>query len=397
MAQNKKFIPYGRHWLDSADIRAVVKVLRSQWLTQGAQIERFEEAFAKYCGAPFAVAVSSGTAALHLANLALGVKSGDEVITSPLTFVATANSILYCGGKPRFADINPSSLGLDREGVRSALATKTKGIGLVHFAGQPCDVFTKKDFSSRKDFFILEDACHALGAEEKVGGSWHKVGSCHSSDAAVFSFHPVKHVTTGEGGMITTRRKDLYEKLKILRTHGIEKNKERFLDQSQASNPWYYEMQALGFNYRLTDIQCALGISQLKKLDGFVKKRREIASFYNQQFKNIDLIQTPSEIEGRRHSYHLYVLQIDFKALKLSRAQVMQFLAQNGVGTQVHYVPVVQQPYYKKSYDLNLGDFPVCKSYYERALSIPNFPAMSIQDAARVSNLIKRLCLKKKI
>ena len=392
----KKFIPYGRPCLDASDIHAVVKVLKSPWLTQGAEIERFEEAFARYCDVPFAVAVSSGTAALHLANLALGVKETDEVITSPLTFAATANSVLYCGGTPRFADIEPSSLGLDKEKVRRALGNKTKGIIPVHFGGQPCDLFSKNDFSSRDDFFVLEDACHALGAEEKVNGAWRKIGSCHSSDAAAFSFHAVKHMTTGEGGMVTTRRKDVYEKLKILRTHGIEKNNERFLDRGQVSNPWYYEMQALGFNYRLTDIQCALGTSQLKRLDDFVEKRRGVAAFYDKQFKNTKFVKTPAQIEGRRHSYHLYVLRIDFKSLKISRAQVIRYLAQNGVGTQVHYVPVVQQPYYKKRYGSNIDNFPACKSYYDEALSIPIFPAMSMRDAAKVTGLIKGLCLRKK-
>lgn len=386
-----KAIPYGRQWIDRSDIRAVVRVLRSDRITQGPEIEKFEESFAAYCGAPYAVAVSSGTAGLHLAALAAGWGAGEEVITTPLTFVASANCILYTGALPRFTDIDGRTLGLDTVEVKKSLTARTRGVVSVDFAGQPCVLGSKEKISSRKSFFVIEDACHALGAEVKKNGRWVKVGACLDEDMAVFSFHPVKHITTGEGGMVTTRRLDLAEKLKLLRSHGIEKNAGNFIEPNGRSRPWYYEMTMLGFNYRITDIQCALGLSQLKRIDKIVEHRRQIASFYKEGLKNIPFVRLPEELPDRRSSYHLYVLRIDFKALKISREFMMRFLREKGIMTQVHYIPVTHQPYYAKRFGFRKGQFPVAEAYYEEALSIPIFPTLTISQARKVVSAIGRI------
>lgn len=392
---SSRVIPYGGQSIGADDIQAVTKVLKSKWLTQGPNIERFEEAFARYCGAPYAVAVSSGTAGLHLSNLALGVRPGDEVLTTPMSFVATANSIIYCGGIPKFVDIEKRSLGIDPALIQDAITSKTAGILPVHFAGLPCRIGSRQRLSNRKDFFVLEDACHAVGAVEKIDSQWLKIGHCRKSDAAVFSFHPVKHITTGEGGMITTRRRDLYEKLRLLRSHGIVKDPHSMINARLSNYPWYYEMQQLGFNYRLTDIQCALGMSQLKKADGFAEKRRAIARFYDKAFRDYPFFQIPQTFPDRKSSYHLYVLQIDFNGLVISRNEFMKTLRSEGIGTQVHYIPIVHQPYYRRQLPVKADRFPVCEKYYSQALSIPIFPAMTHSDQRRVVHAILSLCLKR--
>ena len=389
LSANKRFIPYGRQSVDSADIRAVVSVLRSDWLTQGPMVNRFEEAFAKYCQVPYAVAVANGTAGLHLASLAAGFTNGGEVVTTPMTFAATANAILYAGAKPRFADIEGDFADIDPDKVRGAMTSKTRGIIHTHFAGHPSLIGPKIKFSSKRDFFVIEDACHALGALYRSGASWKKIGSCENADMSVFSFHPVKHLTTGEGGMITTRRKDLYEKLLLLRSHGIEKNPGKFIHKNARRYPWYYEMQALGFNYRITDFQCALGLSQLKRLDAVVSKRREIAKYYDEHLHGIEGLNLPPESPGCRSSYHLYVLRINFKKIKKTREGLMNSLRQRGVGTQVHYIPLVSQPYYEKNLGTHLRDFPVCGRFYEEALSIPIYPGMKAGDCRRVVREMK--------
>jgi len=391
----KTLIPYGRHSLDASDVRAVVSVLKSSRLTQGPMITRFEEAFAKYCGVPYAVAVSSGTAALHLAGLAAGFKEGDEVVTTPLSFVATANCLLYAGATPVFADIDRETLCLDRVEARAKVNPKTRGLLTVDFAGLPCLLGPQKDFSNNKNFTVIEDACHALGAQVKRAGAWRRVGDCRQSDMVVFSFHPVKHLTTGEGGMITTRRKDFYEKLLRLRSHGIERDPRRFLKTNGSGGPWYYEMQELGFNYRITDIQCALGLSQLKKVDDFVRRRQEIASIYDRSFSHVEALEILGKFPDRISSYHLYVLRFDFNKLGKSRKRVMEELARRGVGTQVHYIPVTSQPYYRKRFGYEPGDFPVTEAYYESAVSIPIYPAMTRDDVKKVVSEVERVCLKK--
>src|SRR3989338_10997620 len=298
--KGRMMLPYGRQWIDEDDIKAVVEVLRSDWLTKGPKVEEFEKAMAEYCGAKYAVAVSSGTAALHLACLVAGIKQGDEAITSPITFVASANCVLYCGGKPVFADIDKDTYNIDPAEIKKKITKKTRAIIPVHFAGLPCDMGAIKKIAEEYDLIIIEDACHALGAEYGIQNpglrtkeEWIKVGSCSHSDMAVFSFHPVKHITTGEGGAVLTNNEKFYEKLLLFRNHVITKDPEKFTNKDLAfplsseplihnPNPWYYEMQELGFNHRITDMQCALGISQLRKLDSFISRRRKIVSIYNQ-------------------------------------------------------------------------------------------------------------------
>jgi perosamine synthetase len=382
-------IPYATQSVDQSDVRAVQRVMESGRLTQGPMVDRFEEAFAKYCGAKYAVAVSSGTGGLHLAALAAGLGPGDEALTSPMTFAATSNSALYCGTTPRFADIERDTLGLDPKLAVKNVHAATRALLPVHFAGQPCRLKPKSTFSRRKDFFIIEDAAHALGAETQSGSRWKKIGSCENSDMAVFSFHPVKHITTGEGGMITTNRSDLYRKLRLLRTHGIEKEPSEFIKKEHKNDPWYYEMKYLGFNYRITDIQCALGLSQLRRLDSFLKRRREIAGFYSKHLKNVEFLRIPKEVGGTRSSHHLYVVRIDYKGLKKTRAQVMKVLQERGIGTQVHYVPVYRQPYYENRFKVDPKDFPEAEAYYAEALSIPLYSDLKPTQAMKVVHTLR--------
>lgn len=391
-------IPYSRHWIEEDDIQAVAEVLKSDWLTQGPKSDEFEKVLARYCGAKYAVTVSSGTAALHLACLAAEIKEGNEVITTPITFAASANCAAYCGANPVFADIGKDTYNIDHGEIESKITSKTKAIIPVHFAGLPCDMEEVNKIAKQHGLIIIEDACHALGAEYQTNGEWVKIGSCKHSDMAVFSFHPVKHITTGEGGAVLTNNYQLYEKLILLRTHGITKNAQRFVNKSEAfsnnmgsltANPWYYEMQELGFNYRLTDIQCALGLSQLKKLDKFVAKRRSIASKYSEAFKKIEHVKTPIEPEEKKSACHLYVLQIDFEKIGKSRARVMTELMELGVGTQVHYIPVHMQPYYGNERNYNKQRYTTAEKYYSKALSIPLYPKMTDAEVAKVINSMK--------
>lgn len=392
----QELISYGRQTIDRADIRAVVSALKSSWLTQGPRIEEFERAFAERCGAPYAVAVSSGTAGLHLAALVAGLKKGDEAVTTPMTFAATANCVLYVGARPRFTDIDPVTINIDSAQIAGRINSKTKAVLPVHFAGMPCTVGSKAGLFKRKDIVIIEDACHALGAEIRVDDRWRPVGSCEDADMAVFSFHPVKHITTGEGGMITTRRRDLYDKLRLLRSHGIERDPGKLTNRSEAGNPWYYEMTTLGFNYRITDFQCALGLSQLKKLSRFVAARREIAAFYDKRLSGLDHVRVPACFEDRRSSYHLYVLRINFEALGKSRRQVMEELRKKGIGTQVHYIPVTRQPYYCSTLGERSSDYPNAEVFYQQALSIPMHPSLSKGDRSKVVREIRKVCRSRK-
>lgn len=388
---SERFLPYARQSVDSSDVRAVVRVLRSDWLTQGPEVRRFEEAFAKRCDAPYAVAVSSGTAGLHLACVAAGFSKGDEVITSPMTFVASSNAILYSGATPKFSDIDAETGNLDVEAARRAVTPKTKGAVPVHYAGLPCAPSPKRFWKRGARFAVIEDACHALGAEVRRDGRWRKVGSCSDSDMAVFSFHPVKHLTTGEGGMVTTRSKDLYRSLLLLRSHGITKDPGRFVHGGR-TDPWRYEMQVLGFNYRMTDVQCALGLSQLKKLDGFVRRRRALAAVYDREFAPVDGVRVPTRFEDRRSSYHLYAVRIDFDGLGIRRADLMSQLRHRGIGTQVHYIPVTSQPYYRERFGFRPVDFPSAELFYRKELSLPLYSGMSESDARRVACRLKE-CL----
>ncbi len=391
-----KMLPYGHQWIDDSDIEEVVKVLKSDWLTGGPKIGEFERALTDYCGAKYAVVVSSGTAALHLSCLVAGINNENEVIASPITFLASANCVLYCGGKPIFVDIEKDTYNINADEIRKKINYKTKAIIPVHFAGLPCDMNAIKGIADEHNLVIIEDACHALGSEWKDSqGKWNRTGSCSHSDMAVFSFHPVKHITTGEGGAILTNNLKLYEKLIMLRSHGITKdfgkfiNKDLAFSHNSAQNPWYYEMHELGFNYRSTDIQCALGLSQMKKIVSFVTRRREIVAMYNAAFKDINYIKTPAEQETMRSSWHLYVLQIDFEQIGKSRSSIMNELNKKGIGTQVHYIPVHLQPYYKDKFGYEEGDYPVAEHYYSRTLSLPIYSKMTDDEVARVVHSVR--------
>ncbi len=384
-------IGYGRQSIDNSDIDSVVEVLKSSHLTQGSKVEEFENALCEYTGAKYAIAVSSGTAALHIACMAAGLKENDEFITSPNTFVASANCGVYCKARPVFADIRQDTYNIDPEKIKERLNKKTKLIIPVHFAGQICDmekisaIVQSKQALQKEKIFIIEDASHALGSVYK--GS--KAGSCKYSDMTVMSFHPVKHITTGEGGAVLTNDGILYKRLRLLRSHGITNNEDDLIYKDQAYgknsiNPWYYEQQVLGFNYRLTDIQCALGISQLKKIEYFLSRRRSIFRAYNNAFANNKHIILPSEATGCFTNWHLYVLNIDFQAIGKDRADLIKELKDNGIGTQVHYIPVHTQPFYRDNFATNWGDCPVAEDYYKKCLSIPIFPSLSDDNVNKV-------------
>jgi UDP-4-amino-4,6-dideoxy-N-acetyl-beta-L-altrosamine transaminase len=372
-----RYIPYGRQNISEDDIQSVVEVLRSDWLTQGPVIDQFERALADYCGARYAVAVANGTAALHLAALAAGFGPGDEVITSPITFVASANCIAYTGAKPVFADIDQLTYGIDPKQIRKRLTPVTRGVIPVHFAGQPCDMRSIAAIAREYGLTVIEDAAHAIGASYEAGGKTYKVGSCAHSDMTIFSFHPVKHITTGEGGIITTNSGDFYEQLCLLRSHGITRDASRL---SRHEGPWYYEQQALGFNYRITDLQCALGLSQLKRLDEFVARRRKIAAVYDRAFAGCDELILPEQREGSHSSWHLYTLGLR----TLPRRKIFERLRQRGLGVNVHYIPVHLQPYYQQHFGTSEGDYPCAEQYYTQAITMPLYPAMSDEDVAYV-------------
>jgi UDP-4-amino-4,6-dideoxy-N-acetyl-beta-L-altrosamine transaminase len=387
-----KNIPYGRQFIDDSDIAEVVKVLKSDWITQGPKVREFEKALARYCGAKYAVAVSSGTAALHLACLVAGLKPGDEAITSPITFMATSNSVLYTGAKPVFADIDPETANIDLLEVKKKITANTKAILPIHFAGLPCDISAIDKIAKKNKLKIIEDACHALGAKYKYNGKWVKVGSCVQSDMTVFSFHPVKSITTGEGGAITTNNKEYYEKLIMLRQHGITKDSSKFLNPYHLShNPdkWYHEMQLLGFNYRITDFQSALGISQLKKLDKFIERRREIAGIYNQAFKNNEFFDLPIEKDYTKSSWHLYPIKLKDE-YKDKKALIFNKLRENGLGVQVHYIPVYLQSYYE-NLGYNKGFCPNAEDFYQKEISLPIYPAMSNDDLEQVQERVYKI------
>jgi perosamine synthetase len=367
-------IPYSRQYIDEDDIEAVVEVLRSDWITQGPKVAEFEKRVADYCGAQFAVAVSSGTAALHLACTAAGISSGDEVITTPITFVASANCALYVGAKPVFADILPDTYCIDPAAVSGKISARTRAIIAVDFGGHPCDMEQINEIAKDKNVIVIEDAAHSLGAEYKG----RKVGSL--ADMTTFSFHPVKHITTGEGGMIVTNDQTYYERLMLLRTHGITRDAGKFVYRSNMHMPWYYEMQDLGFNYRITDFQCALGISQMDKLDGFLQRRRNIAAAYNQTLGEVDEIITPSEWCGCKSSHHLYPVQLRTR----NRNKVFAALKKRGIGVNVHYIPVPLQPYYRKTFGYREGDFPIAEGYFSKCISLPVHQGMTDENASCV-------------
>lgn len=372
------YIPYGKQSIDAEDVQAVIEVLTSDFLTTGPKIEEFEQCVAKYVGAKYAVAISNGTAALHAACFVAGISKGDEVITTPITFAASANAVLYCGGTPVFADINPSTYNIDPEDIKRKITDKTKAIIAVHYTGQPCDMDAIHCIAKEHNLIVIEDAAHALGAIYKG----QKIGSL--SDMTTFSFHPVKHITTAEGGMIMTNDKKLYDKLILFRTHGITRNPDLLLEDEGS---WYYEQIELGYNYRITDIQCALGVSQMKKLDNFITKRKEIAKRYDEAFANNSNIVIPNQKHGCENSYHLYVIQVK----NVDRRKVFEALRAAGIGVNVHYVPVYRFPYYRKNGYQDI----ICKNaeeLYKHIISIPMYPDLSIEQQEYVINKVIAEC-----
>jgi len=366
------FIPYGRQYIDREDLTEVDRVLLSDWLTQGPRIAEFEQQFAEYCGARYAVAVANGTAALHIACLAAGYSSG-ELITSPITFVASANCGVYCGLWPKFADIDPVTVTISVEELKYQLTPQTKIIIPVHFSGYPCDMPRIYQLAQKQGITVIEDAAHALGAAYRVNGEWIRIGSCRHSHMTIFSFHPVKHITTGEGGMVTTNDPELHQRLLFFRNHGITRD-------CPGEGGWYYEMRHLGFNYRLTDIQCALGLSQLRKLDGFLRRRREIVQKYVEVFRNIEEIDFIYENKDVLSAWHLFVIKLRLERLSKDRRQIYELLRQRGIGVNVHYIPVHLQPFYREKFGYKAGDFPKAEDYYQRAITLPLYPGMHDQD-----------------
>jgi len=385
-------IPYGKHHIDEEDIQVVANVLRSGILTQGPAVEAFEQAVAQYVGAKYAVALSSGTAALHLAALAAGVGPGKSLVTSPITFVASANAALYAGGRVVFADIDPDTINMSPDSLRKALANNpdVRAIVPVHFAGLPCDMPAIKAAADQAGAIVIEDAAHALGATYPDG---RRVGSCAYSQMTIFSFHPVKAIAAGEGGMITTNDEAIYRKLLRLRSHGINKLDDPFQLPEQAStngvpNPWYYEMQELGYHYRITDMQCGLALSQFKKLDKFIARRRALVGNYDEAFAGMRNFR-PAQTTGRDASgHHLYVLRIDFEGLGINRGQLMQALKEKKIGSQVHYIPVPAQPHYRKL-GFSPTDYPNAQKYYQEALTIPLFYDLTDEQQASVITALK--------
>lgn len=374
----KNIIPYGKQWIDEADINAAISVLKSDFLTQGETVPKFEKKLSAAVGAERTTVVSSGTAALHIAYMLMGLEAGDEVITTPITFAATANAALYVGARPVFIDIDKKTGLIDINKIETAITYKTKVIVPVHYAGLACDMRAIKKIADKYKIKVVEDACHALGA--MIDGE--KVGSCKYSDAAVFSFHPVKHITTGEGGAIALKNPVLHKQAENLRSHGIERHS--FIDEPDS--PCYHEMQLLGNNYRMTEISAALGCSQLDRLNMFLERRRSIAAFYRDSFRSETAFLMQTEPDGFYHAYHLFPLI--FKTGEI-RDAVYNMLKNDGIACQIHYMPVNRHPYYE-----NLGysykDTPFAYDFYRRELSIPMYPKMTDEDAEFVVRSVKK-------
>jgi perosamine synthetase len=377
----KTLLPYGHQSISEEDIQAVADVLRSSWLTTGPKVAEFEEAFAALVGAKHAVSFSSGTAALHGAAFAAGLKPGDEAITSPMTFAATANCVLYQGATPVFADVSPDTLNLDPEKVAAQITPRTRAMLPVDYAGHPADLDAIMELAARHGAVVIEDACHALGAEYRR----RRTGSI--AHMTVFSFHPVKHVATGEGGMVTTDLPDCAEALRRFRNHGISTEAR----QRQAEGQWHYEMVLLGFNYRLTDIACALGLSQLKKLEANLLRRREIAARYAAAFRDLSGMVPPAVRADVNPAWHLYPIRLNLERLKAGRTEVFRALRAENIGVNVHYIPVHLHPYYRERFGYRGGEYPVAEDAYERLISLPMFHAMSDRDVDDVMAAVKKV------
>jgi len=373
-----KFIPYGKQTISDDDINSVVEVLKSDFLTTGPKVKEFEDAIASYCDAKYCVSVSNGTAALHLASMVL-LNKNDKVLTTPNSFLATSNSILYVNAKPIFVDIQSDgniNFDLCEEELKKDLSIKA--LYVVHFSGNPVNQKKLAYLREKYKIKILEDCAHSIGASfEGI-----KAASCKNSDCSILSFHPVKHLTTGEGGAITTNDKEIYEKLLILRNHGMKANPN--------IAPWHYDMMELGFNYRLTDISCALGLSQLKKLNSFLYLRRSIAQRYDEFFKKIDFIESLYEFTNNS-SYHLYVIKIDFENLNIGKKEFVLKMREKNIGLQLHYIPINKQPYYN---DLGYGNeiTPIMDEYYQKAISLPIYPSLTQQEQDYIVSSILEIC-----
>jgi len=375
------YLPYGRQWIDKQDINMVIDVLCGDYLTTGPTIQKFERDFADYVGAEYAIAVSNGTAALHAACYAAGIKEGDEVITTPMTFAASSNCILYQGGIPVFVDIDPKTYNIDTNEIFKKVTKKTKAIIPVDFTGQPANLEEIINIAKEYKIIVIEDAAHSLGAVYKG----NKVGSI--VDMTEFSLHPVKNITTGEGGVVTTNDKIFYNRLSLFRSHGITRDR-RLMHKS--SEDWYYEQIELGYNYRITDIQCALGISQLKKADKYISRRKQIAKMYNKAFKEIQGIIIPFQENGCNSSWHLYILQLETEKLKADRRVIFEALKAENIGVNVHYIPVYYHPYYKKL-GYKKGICPIAEKLYERIITLPLFPKMTDKDVEDVINAVEKV------
>ena len=374
----EKVIPYGRPWVDEEEVAAAAAVLHTEWLTTGPKVAEFEQAVADFVGAREAVAVSSGTAALHAAMAALGVGPGDEVIVPPLTFVATANAVVFQGGRPVFADIDPQTLLLDPGEVEKKITPRTKGVIAVDYAGQPCDYDALRDLARRQGLFLVADACHSLGAEYRG----RRVGTL--ADLTVFSFHPVKHLTTGEGGMVVTDDRELAARMRRFRNHGLDCDHHQRAQQGT----WRYEMVELGYNYRLSDFQCALGLSQLRRLPKFLARRREIARRYDQALEGVPSLSLPRVRPEVSHAYHLYVILLNLERLQHDREAIFQELRSLGLGVNVHYLPVYRHAYYQQRFKIPSRACPQAEAAYERLLTLPLYPAMSEAEVERVMALV---------
>lgn len=371
-------IPYGRQTIEDDDIDAVIEVLKSDYLTTGPKIAEFEKSVADYVGAKYAVAISNGTSALHAACFAAGIVPGDEVITTPITFAASSNCVLYCGGTPVFADIDPKTYNIDPDDIRKKITDKTKAIIAVHLAGQPCDMDEIHKIAKENNLIVIEDGAHALGSVYKG----KKVGSL--SDMTTFSFHPVKPITTGEGGMIVTDNEEFYKKMVLFRSHGITRDEAMM---TRNDGPWFYQQFDLGFNYRITDIQCALGCSQMKKLDRFLAKRKEIVLRYNEAFTDCENIVTPYQLPETESGWHLYIVQVK----NCDRKQIFEALRDKGIGVNVHYIPVYMHPYYQEHgyEDVHCKN---AEEVYSHIISLPLYPGLTEEQQSYVIDTLKSLC-----
>ncbi|KIL49943.1 UDP-4-amino-4,6-dideoxy-N-acetyl-beta-L-altrosamine transaminase [Jeotgalibacillus soli] len=381
MKERESYLPYGQQWIDEEDIEAVIKTLRSPYLTQGPKVTEFEQAIADYVGAKYAVSFSNGTAALHGACHAAGISEGDEVITTPITFAATSNAILYCKGTPVFADIDERTYNIDPLEIKRQITPKTKAIMPVDFTGQPADMDTIMEIAKDHELIVIEDGAHSFGADYKG----RKVGT--QAHMTMFSFHPVKPITSGEGGIIVTDSIDLYEKLKRFRSHGMTSE-----NLTRDEGPWYYEMVQLGFNYRMTDIHAALGLSQLNRVDSFIQKRREIAGIYNRAFREIGIVTAPHQLEETQSGWHLYMLKLSLNELKKTRREIFEELRAMNIGVHVHYIPVYWHPYYKEL-GYKKGLCPKAEQWYEAVLTLPIYPKMTDQDVLDVVRSVNKVLL----